>query len=110
MEEAWSVPQTGTTKEGFPREWTVNTQGEGTRGEGTQGEGTRGEAPRVGAPGGRVPGVRAPGEEHPGGGHPGGRNRNPGASIAAKPAPGGSKEPAFLRPTLRSHLTIIATC
>lgn len=83
--------------------------GRGHPGGSTQGGGTRGEG-TWGATGGRVPGVRAPGEEHPGGGHPGGRNRNPGASIAAKPAPGGSKEPAFLRPTPRSHLTIIATC
>lgn len=35
MEEVWRVPRTGTTKEGFPREWKVNTQGEGTQGEGT---------------------------------------------------------------------------
>ena len=53
MEEAWSVPQMGTTKEGFPREWRVNTQGEGTRGEGTQRGGTRGGAPGGGPSQGR---------------------------------------------------------
>ena len=85
MEEVWRVPRTGTTKEGFPGEWKVNTQGEGTQGEGTRGEGTRGRAP-------------------------GGGDGNPGGLNCSQPAPGRSKEPAFLRPTLRSHLTIIATC
>ena len=63
MEEVWRVPRTGTTKEGFPGEWKVNTQGEGTQGEGTRGEGTRGRAP--------------------GGGHLGEGTEIRGASIAA---------------------------
>ena len=50
MEEVWRVPRTGTTKEGFPGEWKVNTQGEGTQGEGTRGEGTRGRGRKSGGP------------------------------------------------------------